>query len=264
MGNPFTPQVGSVLSADIAVPDYERELRFYSRVLRTGNQPPWREDGMNNLGLPIIGLAPVSEEYAHLPLQWMPHIQVADVAESVQRALALGGSVVIHAKDDDERSQWAVLLDPNGAAFGIIPVVAEEQLPYLEDLPEEEIEGMGRIAWLELTVPDAATTKGFYHQVVGCTWQEVEMKDGTVSYRDYQMLAEDGTPAAGICHARGVNAQLPPVWLIYLPVGDLTESIRLADEEGGQVLKTVTDDDGKCSYAVIQDPAGVYLALVQV
>ena len=61
-----------------------------------------------------------------------------------------------------------------------------------------------------------------------------------------------------------MNAQLPPVWLIYLPVGDLTESIRLADEEGGQVLKTVTDDDGKCSYAVIQDPAGVYLALVQV
>ena len=123
---------------------------------------------------------------------------------------------------------------------------------------------MGRIAWLELTVPDAATTKGFYHQVVGWTWQEVEMKDGTVSYRDYQMLAEDGTPAAGSCHARGVNAQLPPVWLIYLPVGDLTESIRLADEEGGQVLKTVTDDDGKCAYAVIQDPAGVYLALVQV
>ena len=27
----------------------------------------------------------------------------------------------MHGKDDDGKSQWAVLLDPNGAAFGIIP-----------------------------------------------------------------------------------------------------------------------------------------------
>jgi predicted enzyme related to lactoylglutathione lyase len=262
MGNPFTARVGSVLSADIAVPDYERELRFYSRVLRTGDQPLWREDGMSNLGLPIIGLAPVSEEYAQLPLQWMPHIQVADVTESVQRALALGGREVMQATDDDGTVQWAVLLDPNGAAFGLIPVVPEEQLPSLEDLPAEEVEGMGRITWLDLTVPDAAKAKDFYRQVVGWTWQEVEMKEGNVSYSDYQMLGEDGTAAAGICHARGVNAELPPVWLIYLPVGDLAESIHLVDEEGGEVLKTVKDD-GKYAYAVIKDPVGVCLALVQ-
>src|ERR671933_8018 len=102
MSKPFVPHVGAVLSADIAVPEHEREMRFYSRVLSTGHRPLWcEEDLMNNLGIPIIGWGARSEEDAHLPLQWMPHIQVADVAASVQRALDLGGSVLMHAKDND-------------------------------------------------------------------------------------------------------------------------------------------------------------------
>ena len=28
-------------------------------------------------------------------------------------------------------------------------------------------------------------------------------------------------PVSGICHARGSNADLPPVWLIYITVADL-------------------------------------------
>jgi len=123
MGDPFVPRGGGILSADIAVPEHEREMRFYARVLSTGEHPLWREDLMNSRGMPIIGLGARSTEHADLPLQWMPHIQVADVAASVARALDLSGSELMHGKDDDGQSQWAVLLDPNGAAFGIIPVV---------------------------------------------------------------------------------------------------------------------------------------------
>ncbi len=90
MSDPFLPRVGGVVSADIAVPEHERELRFYSRVLTTGENPLWREDLINNLGMPIIGLGATSPEYAHLPLQWMPHIQVADVAVGLPR---IGGQV---------------------------------------------------------------------------------------------------------------------------------------------------------------------------
>ena len=101
MSDPFLSRVGGILSADIAVPEHERELRFYSRVLCTGEQPLWREDLMNNRGIPIIGLGERIEAYSDLPLQWMPHIQVADVAASVNRALDLGGSELMHGKDDD-------------------------------------------------------------------------------------------------------------------------------------------------------------------
>lgn len=263
MSELFASGVGSVFSADIAVPEHERELRFYSRVLSTGANALWREENlMNNLGMPIIGLGARNAEYAHLPLQWMPHIQVADVAASVQAALDLGGSVLMHAKDNDGKSQWAVLLDPNEAAFGIIPIIPAEAIPPSPSSESHDAMPVGRIAWLDLTVSDASATCDFYQQVVGWLVQNVEMQDEGERYVDYNMLGEDGNPAAGICHARGVNLGLPPVWMIYLPVGDLAESLRRIQEEGGKVVKAIRDKDGKYVYAAVQDAVGAHLALM--
>ena len=257
MSDLYVPRVGGVLSADIAVPEHERELRFYSRVLRTGENPLWREDLLNNLGMPIVGLGERKPDYAHLPLQWMPHIQVADVAVSARQALDLGGTELMHGKDDDGTSQWAVLLDPNGAAFGIMPVVPAEAIP-----PVEGNAVMGRISWLDLTVADASATRDFYRQVIDWSVQDVEMEDASERYTDYNMLGADGNPAAGVCHARGANLGIPPVWMLYLPVGDLAESLRRVREEGGKVIKESTGADGGYSYAVIQDPVGACLGLV--
>jgi len=263
MSDPLVPRVGGILSADIAVPEHEREVRFYSRVLSTGANPLWQEDLMNNRGMPIIGLGARSAEYTDLPLQWMPHIQVADVAASVESALSHGGSELMHAKDDDGKSQWAVLLDPNGAAFGIIPVVSAEAFPPTEgDASPDAVPRAGCISWLDLTVSDASATRDFYRQVVGWSVQDVEMEDASERYADYNMLGDDGNPAAGVCHARGVNLGLPPVWMIYLPVGDLSESLRRVSEGGGKVIKATRGTDGEYAFAVIQDPVGACLALM--
>ncbi len=259
MSDTFLPRVGGVISADIAVPEHERELRFYSRILSTGEIPLWREDLMNNLGQPIIGLGARNAEYAHLPLQWMPHIQVADVAASVERALDLGGKELML----DPKNQWAVLLDPNGAAFGIIPVVSADALPPTEDgSPYDSTTRAGRISWLNLTVSDASATRDFYRQVVDWSSQDVEMEDTNGRYADYNLLGDDGNPAAGVCHARGVNLGLPPIWMISLPVGDLAESLRRVREEGGKVIKATQGSDGEYTDAVVEDPVGAYVALV--
>lgn len=169
MSEPFQPCVGAVFSADIAVPDHEREVRFYSRVLSTGEDPLWREeDLLNNRGVPIIGLGARSAEYADLPLQWMPHIQAANVAASVGRAIELGGTELMHGRDDAGNSQWAVLLDPNGAAFGVIPVVPAESVPQSDGAAAPGTTSpSGLITWLDLTVPDASATRDFYRHVVG-------------------------------------------------------------------------------------------------
>ena len=262
MSAPFVPRVGGVLSADIAVPDHEREVHFYSRILSTGDSPLWRKDLTNNQGMPVIGLGERSTEYTHLPIQWMPHIQVSDVAASVKCALDLGGSECMHAKDDDGGSQWAVLLDPNEVAFGIIPVVsAEEARPADVDVSSDEAAAIGCIAWLDLTVSDASATRDFYRQVVGWRVQDVKMADVSDRYADYNMVCDDGNPAAGICHARGVNLGLPPIWMIYLPVGDLAESIRRVQEEGGQIVKATRGSNGEYECVVVQDPVGACLAL---
>lgn len=257
MSSPFVSRIGGVLSADIAVPEHEREKRFYAQVLTTGETPLWREDLMNAQGVPIIGLGEQSPEYVGLPRQWIPHFQVADVAASVARAIKLGGTELMHGKDDDGNSLWAGLQDPAGAAFGLIPVVAPEHLPPAQDGDAP----IGCIAWVDLTVPDASALRDFYRAVIGWTVAEVLMNDGGEGYADYNMVGEDGAPAAGVCHARGANADMPGVWMLYLPVGDIDESVKHAAAEGGRVLKDTISPDGSFRFAVIQDPVGAIFAI---
>ena len=245
--------VGSVTSADIAVPEHERELRFYSSVLTTGEHPLWRDDLMSSDGIPIIGLGARVPEYADLPLQWMPHIQVADVAASAKRARDRGGRELMHHRDDRGESQWAVFVDPDDAAFGIIPVVAAEMIPPMEG---------GRIVWLNLSVTDAIEARDFYQDVVGWSARDVDPEDASGQYADFALCTPDGVAVAGVRYARGVTEDLPPVWLICLPVGDLDESLSRARAAGGKVLDQIAGPSGEPVYAVIRDPVGVCFALV--
>jgi predicted enzyme related to lactoylglutathione lyase len=50
--------------------------------------------------------------------------------------------------------------------------------------------------------------------------------------------------------------------MLYLPVGDLAESLRRVQEEGGTVIKAIQDEAGAYVYAAVQDAVGVSLALM--
>ncbi len=266
MNDSFKPSIGAVMSADIAVPQHDKMVQFYTQVLTTGAHPLWQEkDLLNNLGIPIIGLGAQSPEYAELPLQWMPHFQVADIGDSVTQALDLGGCELMHGKDDEGASQWAVIEDPNGATFGLIPVVTDEMVhSYGYDKAAESTEKVGCIAWLDLTVVKATETRDFYQAVIGWSAEDVSMNDDNNSYHDYNMLRADGLPAAGVCHAKGVNANVPPVWLLYLPVDDLSASLKHVEPAGGQIVNQSKNNNNQITQALIQDPVGTYIVLVQV
>ena len=251
MQKSFVHGVGGVLSADIAVPEHERELSFYSSVLTTGDTPLWRDDLTNNLGTPVIGLGVRTPEYDTLPLQWMPHFQVADVATSAASAIKMGGKEIMHGKADDGQSQWAVLTDQFGAAFGIIPVVTGES-----DTSNQN-ERFGCISWLSLTVPDALTSQDFYQNVVGWNAKSIEMEDGEEHSAGFEMQRGNGMAAAEIRQYGNDFGEIPSVWLIHLTVDDLVESLRRVSEGGGDVIQE--DPEAKC--AIVQDPIGVYLAL---
>ena len=70
-------------------------------------------------------------------------------------------------------------------------------------------------------------------------------------------------PVAGICHARGGNAGFPPVWLVYIIVADLDESVRRCLEHGGKLRLPVKSMGTQGRYCVIEDPAGAVAALFQ-
>jgi uncharacterized protein len=117
----------------------------------------------------------------------------------------------------------------------------------------------GTIIWRDLTVENADAVRAFYEGVVG--WQSRPEEMG--GYSDYHMLVPGSEESvAGICHARGCNADLPAQWLIYIRVEDVEQSAARCRELGGEVVVAprTMGGDGIC---VIRDPAGAVCALYQ-
>jgi uncharacterized protein len=115
----------------------------------------------------------------------------------------------------------------------------------------------GTITWTDLTVEHAERLRDFYAAVVGWTPSPVPMG----GYSDFAMNV-DGEGVAGICYARGGNADLPPYWLIYITVEDLDDSIATCQRLGGSVV-TPPRGYGGGRFCVIKDPAGAVCALYQ-
>lgn len=117
---------------------------------------------------------------------------------------------------------------------------------------------IGRVAWMDLTIDDADNVSEFYSQVVGWDIQSFDMG----GYNDYCMNdPKSGETLAGVCHAKGPNAGLPPVWMMYVGVENMEQSLKAVTEQGGKVLGDKRSDGKGGHYCMIQDPAGAYLTL---
>ncbi|MFW5697784.1 MAG: VOC family protein [Fimbriimonadaceae bacterium] len=113
--------------------------------------------------------------------------------------------------------------------------------------------------WHDLTVADAVGVGDFYQQVIGWTSSPVAMGE----YDEITMhLPNDEDVAAGVCHSRSPNAEIPAVWLVYVRIDDVKEACKKVVKLGGEVVvgPKKMDEGG---FAYIQDPAGAYLALYQ-
>ena len=132
---------------------------------------------------------------------------------------------------------------------------AQQQAPQAEEKPKSNL---GRIEWLDLTVPDATRLRNFYKDVVGWQPQDVDMG----AYSDFNMVLPDSNETiAGICHAKGMNSNMPPQWLVYVRVGDVQESAEACLQKGGKILDG-PKRMGNSNFCVIEDPAGAVMALL--
>lgn len=117
---------------------------------------------------------------------------------------------------------------------------------------------IGRIEWLDLTVDDADRMKNFYSNVIGWKTSEVDMG----SYSDYCMnLPDSGDTVAGVCYARGSNANIPPQWLVYVRVASVEDSAAEVEKRGGKILDGPRRMGGS-NFCVLQDPCGAVMALL--
>lgn len=118
---------------------------------------------------------------------------------------------------------------------------------------------VGQILWHDLTVENAGKVSDFYQQVIG--WEKEGLSMG--NYDDFIIKnPDDNAVIAGICHAKGVNKDLPAQWLMYITVENLDESMETCKKLGGKVLGEKRKM-GEDYYCLIQDPAGAFVMLCE-
>jgi hypothetical protein len=125
-------------------------------------------------------------------------------------------------------------------------------------MPDTNKPRVGAVVWRDLTVADAERVRAFYCDVVGWESQAHNMGE----YDDFDIkLPDSEETVAGICHARGDNANVPPQWLMYITVADVAASAKKCAALGG----TIVDGPramGRHTFCVIRDPAGAVAALI--
>jgi len=135
---------------------------------------------------------------------------------------------------------------------------AEKTAEEPKTVTEEKPSNVGKVEWMDLTVPNAGQLQKFYTSVVGWSSNDVDMG----SYSDFNLnLPGTEDTIAGVCHSRSNNDNIPSQWLIYVRVESVADSAERCKKMGGEVLDGPRRMGGS-NFCVIKDPAGAVMALL--
>lgn len=118
----------------------------------------------------------------------------------------------------------------------------------------------GNPSWYELTTSKGKlkATEEFYSKVFGWTFTDSGMEGF-----DYQLAHSNGALIAGFAVVPDGAASAPPAWLIYFSVDNTDESVTKAKAAGSRIIQEPYDVPGTGRIAIIADPQGVSIGLLQ-
>jgi hypothetical protein len=189
------------------------------------------------------------EEEKDVPSHWLVSLGTNDVDAAVAKASELGATVVIPPADIPNIGRFSVLMDPQGAAFGL--------LAYAEgnSAPKPEV-GPNCIVWHELVTSDPAASAAFYSSVVGWTTEETDLTGQKV-----QLFKHGGEQVANILPKPSPEA--PDTWVFYVEVKDLDQTIETARQAGGSVVFPPLDIPPIGRVTWLADPTGAVFGVLQ-
>jgi predicted enzyme related to lactoylglutathione lyase len=114
----------------------------------------------------------------------------------------------------------------------------------------------GSFIWYELITPDPEGAKAFYDAVIGWTI-DAQPAPGPVEYR--MIGRSDGGNAGGVLRLTDEMQQggARPIWLGYIAVDDVDQSVTSIEADGGKVQMPATDIPDVGRIAMVADPQGV-------
>ena len=116
----------------------------------------------------------------------------------------------------------------------------------------------GTVAWVDLSTPDPDVAARFYSGLLG--WQ-IEAENTPMGR--YVIGLVEGEPAAGMMAPPPEAAVAPPAWNVYVSVADIDATWAQALGAGATGLQAPMEVPGGDRIAVLADPAGAVVGLMQ-
>jgi predicted enzyme related to lactoylglutathione lyase len=239
---------------DLMTTDPNATTTFYPSVTGWGTE---RWDGSASAytmwtahGEPLGGVMKLSSPAR--PPYWLSYIATPDVDDTVARAEDLGARVLALPTGIPTVGTFAVLADPQGAAFAAF--TPEDEAPGHEGDPR-----IGEFSWHELATHDFPAAYRFYEHLFG--WEKadaIDMGGGNI----YQMFRRNGRLLGGMFNRPSVSAGTP-AWLHYVLVEDIERAAAAVGNRGGQVLAPPREVPGGDVVVHCSDPQGAKFALHQ-
>lgn len=117
----------------------------------------------------------------------------------------------------------------------------------------------GAFSWFELLSGDVEGSKQFYGELFGWEFKKAD----NVEF-DYQVVSLNGQEMAGILDKKHIgNENIPPHWGNYITVTDIKVTLAKAKELGANVIVEITPIPNVGDFAIIQDPQGAVISMIQ-
>jgi predicted enzyme related to lactoylglutathione lyase len=249
---------------ELMTSDHEAAQTFYSKVVGW-KLTPFAAEGHPYTVLEVAGgrgvggIMPIPPEAADQGMRptWIGYVHVADIDAAVAKVGANGGKIWRQPDMIPQVGRFAVVADPQGAAFNLL----QPEGPEMDAL---QMGTPGGTDWHELHSTDQQAALAFYKAMFG--WSGTgDMDMGQMGrYQFFAMEpAAEGAECGTTCGAMFNDPMAPhPYWLFYFHVDAIDAAIERINASGGKVVHGPQEVPGGMWIVNAQDPQGAFFALV--
>ncbi|MGO8737469.1 VOC family protein [Rhodoblastus sp.] len=182
---------------------------------------------------------------------WIGYVASPDVDAEFGAIVAAGGRMHRAPETLEKIGRFAVVADPQGAAFALWTDLTGAKA---RDLPPMTV---GHVGWHELFCDDVEQAFAFYSKRFG--WTRGDALDmGPMGV--YQLFATGAAPVGGMMKRPPNMPQ--PFWNHYFTVAALDPTLEKAAHAGGQIVHGPAEVPGGAWIAQCFDPQGAFFSLV--
>jgi uncharacterized protein len=248
--------VGKVVWADLVTPNLSAAEKFYGGLFGWTFQSIHAGDSDYVVALhdgrPVAGLVekPLSVTERRQSA-WLTFIAVRDVDATKRTALAHKAKLIADSVTYSMRGRQAILADPEGAVFAILASSSGD--------PPDYLAAPGEWIWSSLHAKAPESEASFYQTLFGYDVYDAESTDGM----EHLILSSDDYARASANALPDNQDRRHAHWLNFIRVDNAASLAAKAASLGGRVLVEPHADRHGGMLAVVADPAGAPVGLME-